>query len=117
MDYPAIEHGSSRSGRWLREQRVLIAFAIALAEAILILVGVIPAWLGLLVGAAVVAFYFFVGRGLRHDTFRQASWTGALSQILVALVPVLVFVLGVIAVFALIALAVLALAVLFVDRR
>ena len=117
MEYPAIEHGSSRPGRWLRAQRVRVALAIALVEAVLVLVGVIPAWLALLVGAAIVAFYFFVGRGVRQETLRQASWTAALSQILVALVPVLVFFLGVLAVFGLVALAVLALVVLFADRR
>ena len=92
MEYPAIEHRSSRPGRWLRAQRVRVALAIALAEAVLVLVGFIPAWLALLVGAAIVAFYFVVGRNLRQDTVREASWTAALSQILVALVPVLVFV-------------------------
>jgi hypothetical protein len=117
MEYPAIEHRSSRPGRWLRAQRVRVALAIALAEAVLVLVGFIPAWLALLVGAAIVAFYFLVGRNLRQDTIRQASWTAALSQILVALVPVLVFFIGVLAVFGLVALAVLALVVLFADRR
>lgn len=117
MDVPAIEHGSTRPGRWLRERRVRIALLIALVEGVLVLVGVIPSWAALLVGAAVVAFYFFVARNFRNDAAREASWTAALSQVFMALVPVLAFVLTAVAVIVLVLIAVVALLALLADRR
>lgn len=111
-----IEHGTSRTGRWLRERRLRLAFWIALAEGLLILVDVIPGWVALAVGAVVVAFYAFVGRGLRADTPRYASWVAAMSQVLVALVPVAALVLTTLAIVVLAILAVLALLLLLADR-
>lgn len=117
MDMPAIEQGSSRTGRWLRERRVKIALWIAVVEGILVVFDVIPGWLALVVGAGVLAFYFFVGRSLPQDTLRQASWTAALSQVFMALVPVLVFVATAIAIVVLVVIAIVALVALFADRR
>ena len=61
--------------------------------------------------------YVFVGRTLRPDTLRHASWIAATSQVLVALVPVLLIVVGTLALIAVGILAVVALVVLFTDRR
>ena len=83
----------------------------------LVVFDVISGWLALGIAAAVIAFYIFVGRGLRSGLGRQASWTAALSQVLVALVPVLVFVVGAVAIVAIGILAVLGLAALVADRR
>ena len=117
LSHAALEHGTSRTGRWLRARRVRIALWIAVAEGILIVFDVISGWLALLAAAIAILFYLLVGRELRADTVRQSSWILAASQVLVALVPVLVFVVGALAVIAVGLLAALALVALFADRR
>ena len=112
-----IEHGGSRTSRWLREQRVRIALWIALAEGILILVGVIPKSVALLVALVVLALYFLVARERTSGTTREAFWIVAVSQAVIALVPLLLFVLGTIAIILVALIAVAALVVLFADRR
>src|SRR5215207_8665445 len=87
MNSLAIEHGSTRAGRWLRARRLRIALWIAVIEGLLVIFHVIPVWAALLVAAAVLAFYLFVGRDLRSDVLRQASWVAAGSQALVAMIP------------------------------
>jgi hypothetical protein len=114
---PAIEHRRSPAGQWLRERRVRIALWIAVVEGLLVVFDVIAGWLALAVGGAIVAFWFFAGRSLRSETVRQASWTAALSQVFVALVPVLAFVVTALAVVALVVIALVALLALFADRR
>ena len=94
-----------------------IAFLIAVVEGVLVVVGAISGWAALAVAAAVVGFHFVVGRKLPSDAGRQASWTAALSQVLVALVPVFAFVVGALALLAVGILAVAALVVLLSDRR
>lgn len=117
MDIAAIEHRSSRAGRWMRARRLRLALWIAVIEGLLIVFDVIPGWIALVVGAILVAFYFFVGRRLRVDTIRQGSWVAAASQVLVALVPVVLAFVGFLA-FVILALLVLAaLVALIADRR
>jgi hypothetical protein len=113
----ALQHGTSRTGRWLRATRLKLALAIAVVEGILVVTDVIPGWLALVVAAGVILFYLVVGRGLRSDAVRQVSWIGAASQVFVALVPVLFFVVGALALIAVAILAVIALVALFADRR
>lgn len=117
LRHPALEHGSTRAGRWLRERRLRLAFGIALVEAILIVFDAIPSLTALLVGALILAFYFGVGRHARSDTLRQASWTAALSQVLVAFVPVVTFVVGALVVVAVAVAVIVGLFVLLRDRR
>ena len=113
----ALEHGTSRAGRWLRVHRVKLALGLAVLEGLLVALDVIPGWVALVGAAAIIAFYLFVGRSTRSDTLRQTSWTLALSQVLVALIPVLVFVIGTLAVIAVAVLAIAALVALLADRR
>lgn len=112
-----IEHGSTRGGRWLRRQRARLALWVAVAEGVLVLLGVIPGWTAFFVAVALLAFYVLVGRNLPTDSARQLSWIAAFSQLFVALLPLLVAVLTVAAIVVLIALAAAALALLFLDRR
>jgi len=83
----AIEHGSSRSGRWLRERRLRIAFIIAAVEGLLYLVGGLSFWLVALFAIVTLLLWALVGRSTRSDTLRQGSWILALSQVTVLLVP------------------------------
>jgi hypothetical protein len=114
---PVLEHGTSRSGRWLRENRVRLALGIAVVEGVLVAFDVID-WLpALLVAALLVLFYFAYGRKLRWDWGREATWVAATSQVFVALVPVLVIVVGTLALIGVAVIAVVALVLLFADRR
>jgi len=113
---PALEHGSSRVGRWLRARRIRIAFWIAVAEGILIVFHAISWWAAIAVALLVVVGWFGLAHRLRSDTARQAGWIAAVSQALVALVPVFVLIVGTLALILVGILAVVALGLLFSSR-
>lgn len=113
----ALEHGTTKGGRWLRERRIRLAMWIALTEGILILFDVIPWSLALVVAVAAVVGYFVLRDRLPSDTVRQAWWIAAASQAVVALVPVFLLVAGFLALIVLVILGVIALLVLLGDRR
>ena len=113
---PALEHGSSRVGRWLRARRIRIAFWIAVAEGILIVFHAISWWAAIAVALLVVVGWFGLAHRLRSDTARQAGWIAAVSQALVALVPVFVLIVGTLALILVGLLAVVALVLLFSSR-
>jgi hypothetical protein len=118
MEYggPAVEHGSSPTGRWLRARRVRVAFWIAVVEGILIVFHAISWWAAIAVAVLVVVGWFSLADHLRSDTARQAGWIAAVSQALVALVPVFVLIVGTLALILVGILAVLALILLFSSR-
>ena len=112
----AIEHGSSRSSRWLRERRLRITFWIAAVEGLLYLVHVLHWWEAVALAIIAVGFWWFVGRDNRSDTVRQASWIFAASQLLVLCVPIALAVLKAIAIGVVALLAIGALVLLFSRR-
>jgi hypothetical protein len=114
---PALEHGSSRTGRWLRAKRVRIAFSIAVVEGLLVALHAISWWIALALAVVLVAGWFSYGHRLRSDTARQIGWIAAVSQALVALVPLLVLVVGTLALVLVGLLAVVALVLLFSSRE
>lgn len=111
-----IEHRET-SGSWLRERRLKVALGIAVVEGLLVVTDVIPKWLAIVVGVAIVTYWYFVGRKHSWQFGRQASWTAAMSQVLMALVPLLLFAFTALAVAVLVAIAVVALIALLADRR
>ena len=113
---PMIEHGSTRTGRWLRERRLRIALGIAVVVGLLVVLHAVPRWPSIFVAAIVVVVYLAWGRHARSDTFRHTSWILAASQALVALVPIIFIVVGTVALIVVAILAVLALVVLFTER-
>jgi hypothetical protein len=113
----ALEHGSTRIGRWLRVKRLWIALALAALEGVLVLADVIPGWAALVLAVVVIALYLVAGRRAGHDAVRQVSWIAAASQVCVALVPVLLAVAAVFALIAVAVIAVVALVALLADRR
>jgi hypothetical protein len=113
---PVLEHRSSRPGRWLRARRVRIAFWIAVVEGLLVVVHAISWWAAIAIAIIVVGGWFAVGHRLPSDTVRQALWIGAVSQALVALIPILVIVVGTLALILVGILAVVALILLFGSR-
>ena len=117
LEGTVVEHGTTRTGRWLERNRLRFALWIAVVEAILLIAGLISRPVALLVAALVIVAYFWLGRRFARGPARDVAWIAAVSQALVALVPVLLFVVGVVAVVAVAILAVVALAVLLRDRR
>ena len=112
----AIEHGSTRTGRWLRERRLRFTLWIAAAEGLLYLVHVLHWWEAVLLAAIAVPFWWYAGRQHRSDALRQASWIFAGSQLLVLVVPLALGLVKAIAVGLVALLALVALVVLFRER-
>ena len=117
LEGPVLEHGTTRTGRWLTRYRTRIAFSIAVAEALLLVFGAISRPGALLVAVLVIVGYLWLGRRLHPPLLRDLAWIAAVSQALVALVPLLLFVVTALAVVAVAILAVVALVVLFSGRR
>jgi hypothetical protein len=112
----AIEHGSSRSSRWLRERRLRITLIVAAVQGLLYLVHALHWWEAVTLALIAVGFWWFVGRDNRSDTLRQASWIFAASQLLVLCVPIALTVVKAIAIGVVALLAIAALVLLFTRR-
>jgi hypothetical protein len=117
LDQPVLEHGTTRSERWLRRYRTRIALWIAVVEAILLVFGLVDRWAVLLFAVIAIGAYFALLRQLRSRLARDVGWVAAVSQALVALVPILVILVGTLALIAVAVLAVVALVFLIGDRR
>ena len=112
-----LEHRERRFTRRIRHNRIRIALAIAAAEGILVIGGVIPWWVVVLLALAAVAAYAAWGREHESADVRVLTWTAAVSQLVVVLVPVLAGALVVLAAVAVVLLAAIVLAALLLDRR
>jgi cytochrome b561 len=114
----AIEHGTSRPGRWLRARRNRIALWTAAVEAILVAVFHSVSWIPVAVLAiAGAAIYWYRGRQTRSDTFHQVSWIFAVSQLLAVLAAILAVIVFWTAIIFVIIFALVALFFVFTDRR
>jgi hypothetical protein len=113
---PALEHGSTRTGRWLRTRRLRIALWIAVVEGLLVVFHAISWWVAVAIGVLVVVGWFGFAHRLRSDAVRHIWWIAAVSQALVVLVPILVAIVGTLALIVVGVLAVVALVFLFSSR-
>jgi hypothetical protein len=113
---PVLDHRSTRTGRWLRARRIRVAFWIAVIEGILVVFHAISWWAAIAIAALVVIGWFSFAHRLRSDTARQLGWIAAVSQALVALVPILVIIVGTLALIVVGILAAVALILLFSSR-
>ena len=77
----------------------------------------IPRWPAFILALALLAFYVLVGRNVRSDAVRHLSWIGAVSQLLIVVLPALLALITFAAIVAVAILAAVALAFLFLDRR
>ena len=116
-DLAIIEHGETLVGRYLRTRRLRLALILAVVEGILVLAGVLPWWAVLVLAAAGLGAYVAAGRESRREDVRHLTWIGAVSQLVVVLVPVLALVVSALAIAALVLLAAAALAALLLERR
>jgi hypothetical protein len=113
---PAIEHGSTRTSRWLQERWVSIGVAIAIAEGLFIVLGELSKWPAVIVAVVLLVGFVRFGRSIQSPTGRIATRIVALSQALVVFVPLLIGLVYAAAIFALVALGIVALALLFRGR-
>ena len=111
-----IEHGSSSLGRWFRQHRLRVAASIAVIEGILIVFGPLSWWAAIPIAALVVVIYWYGGRTSSSYTVRQITWTAALSQVMVALVPIVFAIVGTVALAIVGLLAIAFLVLLFTER-
>jgi len=112
----AIEHGSTRPGRWLRERRYRLTMWVTLVEGILYLVHLLHWWEAVALAVIGVGFWWYAGRSSRSDLIRQVSWIFAASQLLVLCVPIALAILKAIAIGVIALLAIAALIFLFKER-
>jgi cytochrome b561 len=114
----ALEHGTSRPGRWLRERRTRIALGIAAVEAIIVAVFHDVSRFTV-IGLAILAvvLYWFSGRESRSEAYRQTTWIFAVSQLLAVIAAVFAFIVFWTAIIAVAIFAAIALFFVFTDRR
>lgn len=116
MGVHAIDHGSTRGGRWLRERRVRITLWVAAIEGLLYLFHALHWWTAVVLAAVAVLFWWYAGRQSRSDLVRQAAWIFAASQLLVLCVPLALAVVKAIAIAVIALLAIAAVIFLFTER-
>jgi hypothetical protein len=113
----AIEHDSSRAGRWLRHRRLRVALWIAVIEAVLAAFSHDISRVTIIVLAALfVPVYFIWGRD-QGDTIRQVTWIAAASQALAVVAVLLAYIVGLLVLVIAGIFAAVALFLIFSDRR
>jgi len=114
---PAIEHGSTRTGRWLRARRIRIALWIAVVEGIIVaLADDVSRWTVIAFAIPLLALYVLWGRNARSDTVRQVAWVAGASQALAVIVVIMAFILSWLPLLMAAIFAAVALLFLFSDR-
>src|SRR5215468_9473602 len=78
----AVEHGSSKAGRWIEERRLRLAAWIAAVEAVIVLFSSNVTKWTIVVIAVIAVIAWFAGRGSRSHLVRQVLWVFAASQLL-----------------------------------
>lgn len=84
-----IEHGSTRTGRWLKERRIRIVLWIAVVEGIVVALSDFTKWTVIGIAIPVLAIYVVWGRNARSDTAYQIAWIAGASQALAVVVVIL----------------------------
>jgi hypothetical protein len=113
----ALEHGTTRAGRWLRGRRLRLALWIAVLEGIVVaLAPGVSRWTVVVVAILAVSLYAAAGRTTRWDVGHQLSWILAASQALAVVVAILAWFVLWTALLLVVVFAVIALVILFTDR-
>jgi hypothetical protein len=85
-----VEHGSSRTGRWLRARRIRIVLWIVVIEGILVALSHnVTKWTVIGIAIPILALYALWARKSDSDTIRQLGWIGGASQSLAVVVVIL----------------------------
>jgi hypothetical protein len=113
-----IDHGTTKTGRWLRARRVRLVLWIAVVEGILVaLLHDVTRWTVILIAAICILLYGLWGRNSNSDTIRQVTWIAGASQALAVLLVLLAFIIPLLVVALVVVFAIIAIAFFFVDRR
>ena len=113
-----LEHGTTRSGRWLRARRTRLALWIAVVEGILVAVlHDFTRWTVVLIAIPLILVYGLWGRNAKSDTARQITWIAGASQALAVLFVLLAAIIGIFVLAFVVLAAIAALAFFFIDRR
>ncbi len=112
----ALEHGSTRAGRWIRERRFRLTLWIAALEGLLYLFHALHWWAAVALAVIAVGFWWYVALRNRSDAVRELGWIFAASQLLVLCVPVALALVKAIAIGVIALLAIAALVILFRER-
>src|SRR5919204_5378044 len=111
----AVDHGTSRAGRWLRERRWRISFWIGAVEAVVVAFSHYTRWT--VIGLWVLALLLYlVAREQRSSVARQIIWIFAASESLAVAAVVLAFILSWLAFVLVAVFAIVALYLLLSDR-
>ena len=112
----AMEHGSSRAGRWLEARRVRTSIGIAIVESLIVLFSHgITKWT--VIALAVVSVLAWIGgRDNRSQVIRELLWILAVSQLLALIAVILGTIVKWALVLALVVFAVAGLIYLFRQR-
>lgn len=113
----AIEHGSSRAGRWLHGRRYRLSFWIAGLEALVVAFSHDVTKWTVVVLAIVGVVAYLGGRDTRSDAVRQVLWIFAASQLLAVVAVILGWIVKWALILAIVVFAIVGLAYLFLDRR
>jgi hypothetical protein len=113
----AVQHGSSRAGRWLETRRIRLAAWIAAGEAIIVLFSHDVTKWTVIVIAVVSVIAWLGGRESSSHLVRQVLWIFAASQLLAVIAVILAWIVKWALIMAVVVFAVLGLVYLFLDRR
>jgi len=84
-----VEHGSTKTGRWLKERRIRIVLWIAVLEGIVVALSDFTKWTVIGIAIPVLAIYVVWGRNAKSDTAYQIAWIAGASQALAVVVVIL----------------------------
>jgi hypothetical protein len=113
----AIEHGTSRTGRWLRQRRLRTALWIAVIEAVLAAFSHDISRLTIIALAAIFVPVYLIWGKDQGDTIRQISWIAAASQALAVVAALIAYLVGLLVLVIAGIFAAVALYLIFSDRR
>jgi hypothetical protein len=85
-----IEHGTTKTGRWLEARRIRIVLWIAVIEGIIVAVSPnLTKWTVIAIAIPILALYVLWGRNAESHTIRQVAWIAGASQALAVVVVIL----------------------------
>jgi hypothetical protein len=84
-----VEHGSTKTGRWLKERRIRIVLWIAVLEGIIVALSDFTKWTVIGIAIPVLALYVVWGRNAKSDTAYQIAWIAGASQALAVVIVIL----------------------------
>ena len=113
----AIEHGSSRPGRWLEARRPRFAVWIAAAESLVVALSHDVTKWTVIALAAVAVLAWLGGRNNRSSIVRNILWIFAASQLVAVIAVILGWIVKWAAIMVVVVCAVVGLVYLFLDRR